>query len=82
MEEHVLAASGLNEPEALVRFPLDRTLCHLIHFLKKVLRRYLRWGLIRRKWSLTGSTSQSKHDRSDAAREERKHDGKSPERPD
>ena len=31
----------VDKPEALVRLSLDRTLCHLIHFLKKVLRRYL-----------------------------------------
>src|SRR5579864_3251865 len=35
VEEHVLAASGLDKPEAPVCLCLDRTLCHLIHFLKK-----------------------------------------------
>ena len=52
VEEHVLAGSGVDKPETLVRLSLDRTLWHFNPTSKKSVRRYPRYGLIRRMQTL------------------------------
>ena len=38
MGKHVLAAPGVDKPEASVRESLDGALCHLLHFLEIALK--------------------------------------------